>query len=588
MNTSNRRFASSLVLLVALWICGCISTEPPPTRVSADHVFLPAVSQDERSTVVPRVGTLTPEAQKRAEALAHYASGQLLFFRNNPDAAMAEWEKVVQLDPTQSSLLDTIIRSYLQKGEFKKAISALETSTRRTPLAVGPWSFLALAYRSDKQWDRAIATAEKAISLDPTQFMAYDILFDVAIEQDDLTRAKAILQRAAHQKSTDFRFWLRLADLSVALGTRDPTFSTPHDTIASYFDRAVALKPDDSSVILRAADFHAAGRTQGRAIELYQKILDIQPNADPVRIKMALCLAQGDRAKAIEVLEQVVKKEPLSYQIFTLIGEICEEMGDLKKAMTNYELSLSANPNQILPHQKIVMLQLRKKNYDEAAKQLALMQSKFFSTAPIQYFYGLAYSDLKNFPRALVAFEEAIRLSSSHPDLLNGVFRFHYGAALERAGKFDEAVEQFRKAIALKPDYADAYNYLGFMFADKNINILEAEQLIRTSLTYEPDNAAFLDSMGWVLYRQGKFDQALEYLQRAIQSGGNDAAILEHLGDVQDRMGHHAEALDAYRRAAELDPKNVEISRKHETLKQAVSSSSPISPSPSLPQSTHP
>ena len=111
-----------------------------------------------------------------------------------------------------------------------------------------------------------------------------------------------------------------------------------------------------------------------------------------------------------------------------------------------------------------------------------------------------------------------------------------YGLArsLERSGAFDESARTFERLLTLHPNHADALNYLGYMFAERGIRLGEAENFIKRALESDPDNGAYLDSLGWVLYQQGRYHEALVPLERAshLAADDPDATIEEHLGDV--------------------------------------------------------
>jgi tetratricopeptide (TPR) repeat protein len=111
---------------------------------------------------------------------------------------------------------------------------------------------------------------------------------------------------------------------------------------------------------------------------------------------------------------------------------------------------------------------------------------------------------------------------------------FLRAAALERLDEVDEAAELFGKLVEIEPDDADAANYLGYMWADREMHLEEALELIARAVALEPDNSAFLDSLGWVHYRLGDLEQAEHWLRRAIDLGGDqgDGTIYCHLGEV--------------------------------------------------------
>jgi tetratricopeptide (TPR) repeat protein len=111
---------------------------------------------------------------------------------------------------------------------------------------------------------------------------------------------------------------------------------------------------------------------------------------------------------------------------------------------------------------------------------------------------------------------------------------FTRAAALERIGRLEESEELFRRLVDQEPDDANAANYLGYMWADRDVNLDEALELIARAVALDPENSAFLDSLGWVHYRLGDIEQAEHWLRRAIDLGGDlgDGTVYCHLGEV--------------------------------------------------------
>ncbi|HUA59649.1 MAG TPA: tetratricopeptide repeat protein, partial [Verrucomicrobiae bacterium] len=105
--------------------------------------------------------------------------------------------------------------------------------------------------------------------------------------------------------------------------------------------------------------------------------------------------------------------------------------------------------------------------------------------------------------------------------------------------------------IELQPDNAQALNYLGYMLADRNVKLDEASQLVQKALKMEPENGAFLDSMGWIYYRQGKYSEAQGLLERALAQTP-DPTIHDHLGDVLAKMGRTKEAASEWQASLKL------------------------------------
>src|SRR5207253_6336353 len=136
---------------------------------------------------------------------------------------------------------------------------------------------------------------------------------------------------------------------------------------------------------------------------------------------------------------------------------------------------------------------------------------------------------------AVIMFEEALNeAQNAEADFLKPRFYVEYGAAAQEAGLYDKAADLFRRAIAMDPaNAAEPYNYLGYMWAEQNIHLDEAEDAVKRALQLDPDNGAYLDSMAWVEYRQGKYDHALAHLQRTLDHLPRDGPVLFELPDVE-------------------------------------------------------
>jgi tetratricopeptide (TPR) repeat protein len=143
-------------------------------------------------------------------------------------------------------------------------------------------------------------------------------------------------------------------------------------------------------------------------------------------------------------------------------------------------------------------------------------------------------------------------------------FKFDYALLADKLHKYDLMEKLLREAIKIKPDYAVAYNALGYSYADRNINLEDAKKYIEVALSIAPNNHYILDSMGWLYYRLGKLDSALSFIQKAydIQS---DPEIAAHLGEILWAQGKKKEAEDIWQLSLQSFPDN-EILK--ETLKR--------------------
>ena len=200
------------------------------------------------------------------------------------------------------------------------------------------------------------------------------------------------------------------------------------------------------------------------------------------------------------------------------------------------------------------------------------------------YYLGIAQREAKQTQQAVATFEEALHEAELDQDdeIVNAKFYFNYGATAEQAGLYDKAADLLRKSIALDPANAgEAYNYLGYMWADHNMHLDEAEEMIKHALELEPNNASYLDSLGWVEFRKGKFDQALADLLRAAKNmSRGDPIVFEHIGDTYWKLDRLPQAVESWQKALALDPQNKELANKINNTKTTIGKGSPAKMNP--------
>lgn len=163
---------------------------------------------------------------------------------------------------------------------------------------------------------------------------------------------------------------------------------------------------------------------------------------------------------------------------------------------------------------------------------------------------------------AFEVIERGLDKLPDHPELL-----YDQGMLAEKLGRIDILESSMRKVIKLRPDYAHAYNALGYTLADRNERLPEARELIEHALKLAPEDAFIMDSMGWVLFRQGQNEEALKWLRRAY-SLRPDAEIAAHLGEVLWVTGQRAEAQKIWSEAIGRTPANDTLIKTIQRFKQ--------------------
>jgi len=135
------------------------------------------------------------------------------------------------------------------------------------------------------------------------------------------------------------------------------------------------------------------------------------------------------------------------------------------------------------------------------------------------------------------------------------------GIANERTDNWEDAEADFRKALELAPDQPLVLNYLGYSLVEKNLKIDEAKNMIERAVEARPDDGYITDSLGWVLYKLGEYEEAVPYMERAAELVPIDPIINDHLGDVYWSVGRKIEAEFQWRRALSFDPEEKDAER---------------------------
>ncbi|MCR9089655.1 MAG: tetratricopeptide repeat protein [Rhodobacteraceae bacterium] len=167
---------------------------------------------------------------------------------------------------------------------------------------------------------------------------------------------------------------------------------------------------------------------------------------------------------------------------------------------------------------------------------------------------------LDRFEEAIPPYDRAIELIGE-PDRRYWSVYFSRGIALERTDRWEEAERDFRLALELEPEQPQVLNYLGYSLVEMKIKLDEALDMIERAVAGRPDDGYITDSLGWVLYRLGRYDEAVGHMERAAELTPVDPIINDHLGDVYWAVGRQLEAQFQWRRALSFDPEPEEAER---------------------------
>jgi tetratricopeptide (TPR) repeat protein len=373
------------------------------------------------------------------------------------------------------------------------------------------WFTLAQAAISFKEWDTARAALRKTIHLDPTRKEAYLLLADSYFSQNEPASGVDVLSDMVRQFPKDQRLRMTYA-------------------------RAL----------------HEAGRTQ-EARELLSKMLQNSPKDQDLRYAVALmALESGDFSTAERELKILHRNKERAATAAYYLGRLSEQRGQNDAALRWYAQTQNS---EFTTEALLRMAQIDMSAGRTQAARDRLAQARALSPTDEERvrFYLIESQLLRQSERIQEAYnliQQALNEVPGEPDLL-------YTRALlgEQLGLFEQSEADLRAILAQDPNNPEALNALGFTLAERNVKLDEAYALISLSLKLDPKNAATMDSMGWILYRQGKLTEAESYLRQAFALH-QDAEIAGHLVEVLAAQQRRDEARKLLDEALKRDPQD--------------------------------
>lgn len=515
--------------------------------------------------------------------------GRLYKLSNEPAKAEAAFKKILTSDPSSRNAISSLAQLYTDQGDYAQAIDLLTRipdSDMDGPLL----GMLAYAYSQSHNSEQAIATFEKAMSRDPDNQDIRKAYVEALMEAGKTDEARDELQKILKSDPEDGQSYMRLAELDRQEGR--------FEQARQELERAKSLMPADSAEIpYQQVMLEDAAGNPDKAIEILQGLLKQteKPKGD-------YTLAEANnRAIFLERLGEIYREQEKFDQAIAAFKQI-ETLGKNQaprgESMVIETLRLSKQPEKALAAAEAAVKKYpddRSLRYlrasllgenghvDEGIQLLQELVKGGPGDGEIYLSMAQIYSQAKRYTDAEAVTNKALGLSSKPED--QKVARFMLGSIFERQKKWDLAEEQFKKVLAVDPLNAPAANYLGYMLADRGVRLEESVKYIQKALEVEPNNGAYLDSLGWAYYKMDRLDLAQAPLERAVRLMVGDPTVQEHLGNLYFKLGKRTEAEQQWEQAlkewpaavgSDFDEKEaVKVRKQLDDLKQSMAKGKP-------------
>jgi len=418
-------------------------------------------------------------------------------------AAVEHLNVLLKVDPAgfENALLE--LAGVLQKeGKITAVNDALDTLSIQHPDQAEIYFMQSLLAMQKKDKNLAETKIQQALKVRPDWDKALILQAQIAVFSGDLNKAKTLLKEASHKYPDN-------------------------NKINKMF----------AQVLIKAEDYE-------EAIEVYQGIISADPKDIESQFALGLVYLQLDKEEPAEdIFNKLLEQPDWKYQASFYLGKIEEKRDHTKKALVWYD-KVTDGPLVFDASISAISLLSKNKQFDEANSRLSLLQTKFpQQKLRLLLVQAELYSQQKQYEKAFNLLTEALVDLPDQKELL-------YTRALiaERVNKPDIVEADLKKILTMDPDNVEALNALGYTLLNKPDRYAEAEKYLQRALKLEPEAAVIIDSYGWLQFKLGNKEKALDYLQKAYEKQ-QENEIAAHLAEVLWALDRKDEAKKIFNKA---------------------------------------
>lgn len=443
-------------------------------------------------------------------------AGQIYQKLNQIDKAFEAYEKVLKNQPEDQGIYLLLGRLYWNKNQFSDAERVFEKMTINIPDSFVAYYFYAKALATQGKEKKAEIALLECLKLEPS------------LEEPKLELLKIYRLNGDQQKITGI-----------------------YKSILNY-------DPNNHKIALELAEhYHKMNRTPLSSSLLAELGKRSTKDTSIANTVFENYIKPKRYAEALRILNGMLKTASDQSDLNYLAGVAYRGIEQDEKALGGF---LKVKPltrfySNAVVHSAFIFHDAGK--IDRAVEVIHKAISHEPDNANYYLYLGAFYEELERYDDALRALHEGVKRDNKNERL-----HFRIGVVYDKMGQKDKSIAQMKNVLKLTPNDAEALNYLGYTYADMGINLDEAEILIQSALKIKPNDGYITDSLGWVFYKRGNYNQALKLLNKAVKIIPDDPIILEHLGDVYHKLDMKEKALNYYRQSLKKKPKGRDALQK--------------------------
>ena len=542
-----------LLVSIAFLVVGCATDRavfnPPPPQQAAEER-----PDSSCSYFYFLWGSNAEYAQRYAEALEAY-------------------EKAAICDPGAEYIAEKIPVLLVQLGRFEEASAWLENYIKDRPEKTVQRYMLARLKIKEGDLDKAIQLYQEALDLDPEnnnvrlrlgalhsrkgKYKVAESIFKTILEKDENSYFAVLYLARLYAKTgelglSEYRYlealeinWSKELSYEIAeFYNLRKEFKKAQDMYAQVLEK----HENDERASLGIVQTHLFLQQAEQALQELMRIRDFTNNPQKVDVVISQILINlGEWERAKDLLISLLEENSLD-QANYLLGVIYYEQLDIDNSLR----VLKRIPPTAAEYRESMLLQVRMlEEKSRSALSIQLLQeslSREDTRLPVLYsLLASIYQKNKQPEEAVATLIQGLQFYPENQSLL-----YEYAILAEKRGNHGKAMEAMKKILLINPNHADSLNFIGYSWADRNINLTKAYTYIRRAIELKPESGYIQDSLGWIYYRLGEFEKARIELEKAIELEPDDPYIYEHLGDTYSALEDWQNSILHYQKAIEM------------------------------------
>ncbi len=443
------------------------------------------------------------------------------------EATLEELNKLVELFPNDLESLFTLAATYTNYGDPLRSNQVLDRVLQKTGPNYNAHYQKFLNYQAMALTDSAIVELKAIQEIDPDNLEVNKLLSELYQTTNRIDKAKSSLQEALRRNARDPESLIRLSGIYIDEAKWDSA-----GTLLGSIMKDPIVSPENK---LRVAQY------------MYNRQIN-----EPMNVQL--------RIETERVIDLFTETETEYGPAFSLAGEYYARMAKNDRAQDRLKKAVELLPEDDIAWRQLLQIMLSDNQLDEAITYGLQADQNVPDDAFIQFFLGTAFLLQDNYPDAVEWMEKASRAPARKP--FKSVVNGSLGDAYNALNQWEKARRAYELALRYDDDNHNAKNNFAYALAVRGEDLERAKELALEAIEEDPENSAYLDTVGWVYFKLEDYDRARRFIRASIDTGNGSAEVFEHLGDVYEKMGDMSEAKNWWKQALDADPTRNHLQKK--------------------------